>query len=61
MKMLMLLKGREHTGSHSEAGGKMVSQKRKCEGVIEWSRRNRRRCCKPEFMGMVGKVFEVFK
>lgn len=36
----MLLKGRS-VESKVRLGAKLVSQKRKCEGVIEWDRRNR--------------------
>ena len=57
----MLLKGKEHTESTVRLGAKLVSQKRKCEGVVEWNGRNRKRCCKPEFLGMVEKVFQGVK
>lgn len=36
----------------------MVTQKRKCECIVEWKRGNRNRYRKPEFMGMEGKVFK---
>lgn len=58
--MLMLLKGREHTGSHSEAGAKMVSQKRKCEGVIEWSRRKQEEMLQARVHGNGGEGVRRF-